>query len=712
MDVPVCRSSHGPPNPRAAAPQRPRIGVVKFASCDGCQLTLLDLEDELLAIAERVDIVEFAEATSRRSAGPFDVLFVEGSISTPEQAEEIVRLRAVTHRLLVTIGACATAGGIQAIRNWFDHEEVRAAVYPEPRLRRVAGAGPPGRRLRRRRRRAARLPDLARPAARVPRRARDRPAAAAPRRGGLPRVQAARRGLRRRRPGHPVPRSRHPDRLRRDLPGLRPRLLRLLRAARIGQHGRAGDVAGGRPSRRPRSAACSPASPPGPGRSGRSIDAHGGPPGPDVANAGDRPMHDTDIAAPASGDLAVDIAGLTRVEGEGSLRLRVRDGVVEEAHLEIFEAPRYFERLVVGRTPDEVIDIVARICGICPVAYQMTAVHAFEARARDRGRPGRSGRSAGCSTAASGSRATRSTSTCSTCPTSSATRARSSWPGTTAPAVEAGPGPQEGRQPDRRAHRRPGHPPGLGPGRRLLAVVPADARSRRCAARSTEALEIALQTVDLVAGLDTPTFERDGAAGRPPPPDRVPDERGPDRVDRRARHRRDRTGAPSSASSRSRWSNALQARGRDGRPYLLGPAARITLDARPAPSARGRRRWPGPAWPPRSRSTRTGASWRGRSSSSTRPPRRSTSSTPTSRPTRGAHRLAAGAAPSAAWATEAPRGLIFHAYELDDRGLVAHAQIVPPTSQNQAAIEADLAAFAPQRPRPAARARRPSASSS
>jgi sulfhydrogenase subunit delta len=121
----------GRQSPRSISPRRPRIGVVKFASCDGCQLTLLDLEDELLAISERVDLVEFAEATSRRSAGPFDVLFVEGSISTPEQAEEIVRLRAVAHRL-VTIGACATAGGIQAIRNWFDHEQIRAAVYPEP----------------------------------------------------------------------------------------------------------------------------------------------------------------------------------------------------------------------------------------------------------------------------------------------------------------------------------------------------------------------------------------------------------------------------------------------------------------------------------------------------------------------------------------------------------------------------------------------------
>ena len=79
-----------------------------------------------------------------------------------------------------------------------------------------------------------------------------------------------------------------------------------------------------------------------------------------------------------AGEITYDIRQLTRVEGEGRLSLTVRDGQVTEAHLEIFEAPRYFERLVVGHTPDEVIDIVARICGICPIAYQMSAVHAFE----------------------------------------------------------------------------------------------------------------------------------------------------------------------------------------------------------------------------------------------------------------------------------------------------------------------------------------------
>jgi coenzyme F420-reducing hydrogenase gamma subunit len=118
---------------RTITSHRPRLGVVKLASCDGCQLTLLDLEDELLAIAERFDIVEFAEATSRRSRGPFDILLVEGSISTPEQADEIVRLRRQS-TLLVTIGACATTGGIQALRNLADHDAFRRAVYPRPGL--------------------------------------------------------------------------------------------------------------------------------------------------------------------------------------------------------------------------------------------------------------------------------------------------------------------------------------------------------------------------------------------------------------------------------------------------------------------------------------------------------------------------------------------------------------------------------------------------
>ncbi len=110
---------------------RLRVGIVKMASCDGCQLTLLDLEDELLALGDRFEIVEFPEASSVRSAGPYDVLLVEGSVSTPDQAAEIVELRRQA-KLLVTIGACASYGGIQALRNWSDHEVFRHAVYARP----------------------------------------------------------------------------------------------------------------------------------------------------------------------------------------------------------------------------------------------------------------------------------------------------------------------------------------------------------------------------------------------------------------------------------------------------------------------------------------------------------------------------------------------------------------------------------------------------
>jgi coenzyme F420-reducing hydrogenase gamma subunit len=114
-----------------AAPARLSVGIVKFASCDGCQLSLLDLEDELLDVVGKFDIVEFPEASSIRSAGPYDVLFVEGSISTEDQRHEIVELRAKA-KTLVTIGACASYGGIQALRNWLDHDTVRAAVYAHP----------------------------------------------------------------------------------------------------------------------------------------------------------------------------------------------------------------------------------------------------------------------------------------------------------------------------------------------------------------------------------------------------------------------------------------------------------------------------------------------------------------------------------------------------------------------------------------------------
>jgi len=113
------------------AAARPRLAVWKFASCDGCQLSLLDCEDELLAVADAIDIAYFPEATSRMAPGPYDLSLVEGSITTPHDAERIRAIRAES-RTLVTIGACATAGGIQALRNFRDHAQMMAVVYARP----------------------------------------------------------------------------------------------------------------------------------------------------------------------------------------------------------------------------------------------------------------------------------------------------------------------------------------------------------------------------------------------------------------------------------------------------------------------------------------------------------------------------------------------------------------------------------------------------
>jgi len=112
----------------ARTARRTRLAVWKFASCDGCQLSLLDLEDELLAIAGAVEIANFLEASSDVQRGPYDVSLVEGSITTPHDAERIQTVRARS-KLLVTIGACATAGGIQALRNLRDVRELAGAVY-------------------------------------------------------------------------------------------------------------------------------------------------------------------------------------------------------------------------------------------------------------------------------------------------------------------------------------------------------------------------------------------------------------------------------------------------------------------------------------------------------------------------------------------------------------------------------------------------------
>jgi sulfhydrogenase subunit alpha len=401
--------------------------------------------------------------------------------------------------------------------------------------------------------------------------------------------------------------------------------------------------------------------------------------------------HIVETKVPVSGiDHDFDVAYLTRVEGEGTLRLRVRDGDVVEARLSIFEAPRYFEQLVVGRTPDEVIDIVARICGICPVAYQMSAVHAFE-----------NGFGITIDPAA---RAMRRLLYCGEWIQSHALHVYLlhapdflGYPSAIAMAADHREIVERGLAIKRVGNRilallggRAVHPISVRVGG--FSKMPTKAALDEVRRELDGAVEGARETVRMVAGLSAPEFSRDARLVSLVHPDEYPYSEGrivsTDGVDLPV----------------DRWdeafeeihvegTNALQARTHDGGVYLLGPAARITLAgdqlhplAAEALAETGLRD-----------QIRTNIYWsiaaravellhacaeaRDVIDAYVRPAEPKVAWKP--RPGR------------AAWATEAPRGLLFHRYLIDERGKIAAAQIVPPTSQNQAAIEADLAGFAP-----------------
>lgn len=112
-------------------PRKPKLAVWKFASCDGCQLSLLNCEEELLSLAGEIEIAYFLEASRAVGKGPYDLSLVEGSVTTPHDKARIQRVRRIS-KTLVTIGACATAGGIQALRNFKDVREFASVVYARP----------------------------------------------------------------------------------------------------------------------------------------------------------------------------------------------------------------------------------------------------------------------------------------------------------------------------------------------------------------------------------------------------------------------------------------------------------------------------------------------------------------------------------------------------------------------------------------------------
>jgi len=390
-------------------------------------------------------------------------------------------------------------------------------------------------------------------------------------------------------------------------------------------------------------------------------------------------------------DLEFSVGQLTRVEGEGRLHLSIsRDGSVA-AQLRIFEAPRYFEQLVVGRTPDEVLDIVARICGICPVAYQMSGVHAFESLAGVAIDPG--------------VRALRRLLYCGEWIESHALHIFLlhapdflGYPSALEMAADHRALVERGLRLKKLGNRlvaivggRPIHPVSVRVGGFYRVPTAAELADIREELRGV--LPAAVETVALVAGLETPVADRDTRLVCLRHPDEYPMSDGriisSDGIDL----------APGDWREAFRevqvpWSHALQARATDGVPYLLGPTARVVLAADQLhPTARAALEATG---------------------LELEELRRNVFRSIVSRAVELVHaiaeavdildayeRPAQAALPwrpregVAAWATEAPRGLLFHRYELDEEGIIRAAQIVPPTSQNQAAIERDLEQFAP-----------------
>ncbi len=108
-----------------------RLAVFKLSSCSGCQQQIIDLGEDLLALSERIEIAYFLEASSKTSPGPYDVALIEGSVSTPHEAEIVKEIREKS-KIVVAVGSCATYGGIQALRNWLDFDDVKKQVYPKP----------------------------------------------------------------------------------------------------------------------------------------------------------------------------------------------------------------------------------------------------------------------------------------------------------------------------------------------------------------------------------------------------------------------------------------------------------------------------------------------------------------------------------------------------------------------------------------------------
>jgi len=386
-----------------------------------------------------------------------------------------------------------------------------------------------------------------------------------------------------------------------------------------------------------------------------------------------------------------EVVGISRVEGEGTLRLRLKDGEVKEARLSIFEAPRYFEQIVVGRTPNEVVDIVARICGICPIAYQMAACMAFENLFEVEIDPQ--------------VRALRKLLYHGEYIESHALHVYMlhapdflGYESAIAMARDHRPVVEQALRLKQTGNRimtliggRAVHPIAMRVGG--LSRAPRKTEITALHESLMEALELSKATLELVATFKAPEFERRPlyVAVKHPTEYGLNEGRivSSDGIDvplwgwREAFREEHHEGT-----------NALHARAKDGRAYMLGPAARVTLNAAQLhPAAREALEKSGlaeqiarnPYWSIAARAVElihASAAALEIVEAYREPASPLVSWTPKAGET--------------GWGTEAPRGICWHHYDVDTDGKVAAAQIIAPTGQNQGMIEADLTAFAPQ----------------
>ncbi len=110
-----------------------KIGVFKFTSCDGCQISFFDIYETISNLEEKISIRYFIEGQDKNVFEDFDISFIEGSISTPEEEEKVKEIRNIS-KYVITIGACSSSGGIQSVRNFLDYKQIAHSVYPEPEL--------------------------------------------------------------------------------------------------------------------------------------------------------------------------------------------------------------------------------------------------------------------------------------------------------------------------------------------------------------------------------------------------------------------------------------------------------------------------------------------------------------------------------------------------------------------------------------------------